>query len=105
MSILVRFASGEKLVSSLDVAKAIGSKHCYVLHCIRKLIDDPAVKKAFSKKNFIKSSYKDDRGRDYPVYMLTRDGFSLLVMSMTGPIALKHKFELANMLSSMGGTP
>lgn len=51
-------------------------------------------------KYFIKSSYKS-RGKEYPEYLITRDGFTLLVMGFTGPKALEWKLKYIRAFNEM----
>lgn len=62
------------------VAEDFGKEHRFVCRDIDNLI----VQNCTLKNMFIESSYKTDRGRTYREYLLTRDGFSLLVMGFTG---------------------
>lgn len=55
----------------------------------------------FWEKNFLKSSYKDNKNRRYPEYLLTRDGFTLLAMGFTGEKALRFKIAYINRFNEM----
>lgn len=50
---------------------------------------------------FIEDNYKDSYGRDQKQYLLTRDGFSLLVMGFTGSKALEWKLKYINAFNKM----
>lgn len=50
---------------------------------------------------FIKSSYKDSMNRIQVEYLLTRDGFSLLVMGFTGQRALEWKLKYIEAFNAM----
>lgn len=43
-------------------------------------------------KFFFKSTY-ENRGKRYPMYLMNRDGFALLVMGFTGKDALEWKLK------------
>ncbi len=45
----------------------------------------------FSLHNFVLISYKDSMNRDKPKYLMTQDGFTLLVMGYTGQKAMEFK--------------
>jgi len=66
------------------VAGDFEKEHKHVLESIRNLIAENS-----AVKNMIIESYYEVRGKQYPEYLLTRDGFSLLVMGFTGAKALQ----------------
>ncbi|MSN96389.1 Rha family transcriptional regulator [Campylobacter sp. FMV-PI01] len=74
--------------NSLQVAEVFEKRHTHILDTIKALPQDD-----FTKPNFRLSEYKDATGRTLPMYNLTRDGFSLLVMGFTGEKAYKWKVE------------
>lgn len=85
------------VVSSRDVAEDFGKEHKDILESIRNLTaENSAV-----KNMFIESEYKNERGRSYPEYLLTRDGFSLLVMGFTGQKALDWKLKYIQAFNMM----
>ena len=45
------------------------------------------------RRVFIESKYKDASGKQNKCYLMTRDGFSLLVMGFTGQKALEWKLK------------
>ncbi len=72
--------------TSLLVAKKFGKKHKTVLRAIEEL----DCSESFSWHNFVPRKYKN-RGKDYPYYEITRDGFSFLCMGFTGKKAAAWK--------------
>ena len=91
---LVVNVGGVIMADSLDVAEKFGKQHKNVLQSIDNLINDLGVTAEISavENFFIESDYPDNRnGRRRKKYLLTRDGFSLLVMGFTGPAALHWK--------------
>jgi Rha family phage regulatory protein len=85
------------VVSSRDVAEDFGKEHKDILESIRNLTaENSAV-----KNMFIECEYKNERGRSYPEYLLTRDGFSLLVMGFTGQKALEWKLKYIQAFNMM----
>ena len=88
---------GKLVVSSREVARNFEKEHKDVLETIRNLIaENSAV-----KNTIIESEYVNSRGRKYPEYLLTRDGFSLLVMGFTGKKALKWKLKYIEAFNKM----
>jgi len=47
--------------------------------------------KEFSLLNFQESTYFNERGKKYPKFILTRDGFSMIAMGLTGSKAVQFK--------------
>lgn len=91
---LVTSYNGVLVADSLVVADQFGKRHADVLRTIDGLITEVAtqncVTNAEPESYFIPSDYQN-RGKTYKKYLLTRDGFSLLVMGFTGPAALHWK--------------
>lgn len=91
---LVTSYNGVLVADSLQVADSFGKAHKNVLQTIDNLVTNLAAE--FSATNaepesyFIPAEYQN-RGKTYKKYLLTRDGFSLLVMGFTGPAALHWK--------------
>lgn len=77
------------LVSSREVAKNFEKDHKHVIEKIENLM----VENSAVRNMFIESEYMSDRGRKYKEYLMTRDGFSLLVMGFTGTKALTWKLK------------
>lgn len=74
-------------VTSIDVAETFGKRHADVLRDIRELncSDD------FRQRNFAQSEYINVQNHKQPMYFITRDGFTLLVMGYNGEKAMKFK--------------
>ena len=96
-SIDVKEYEGQPVVSSREVANNFGKKHKHVLESIENIkAENSAV-----TKMFIESSYKAGTGKNYKEYLLTRDGFSLLVMGFTGAKALEWKLKYIEAFNKM----
>lgn len=79
-------------VSSLFVAKFFEKEHFHVLRDIAKITDTKSgLSEEFRLLNFDESSYKDASGKKNLCYMMTRDGFTMLVMGYAGQKAMKFK--------------
>lgn len=86
----------EKIVTtSLKVAEVFEREHKNVLQTIENLVANNQAAKFFNA-----TTYKN-RGKDYPMYEMDRDGFSLLVMGFTGEKALKWKLDYINAFNAM----
>ena len=76
-------------VTSLQVAEAFGKEHKHVLRDIRIILE--ADEDGFSESNFGLSSYLTEQNKEMPMYVMSKDGFVLLVMGYTGPEAMRMK--------------
>ncbi len=95
-----KFSKEEILVvSSRTVAEDFEKEHAKVLRSILELSSEITPKLALSY--FIKSEYKDSMNRTQIEYLLTRDGFSLLVMGFTGSKALNWKLKYIQAFNEM----
>ena len=83
---------GVARVDSLFVAAVFEKQHYNVLRDIER-ITAPAsgLSPEFIALNFECNAYRDARGRKLPRYLLTRDGFTILVMGYTGAKAMRFK--------------
>lgn len=84
------------VVTSRQVAEDFGKEHKNVLQTISNL----AAENSAVKNMMIESTY-ENRGKQYPEYLLTRDGFSLLVMGFTGSKALSWKLKYIEAFNKM----
>lgn len=95
--IVIKKIDGELVVTSRQVAEDFGKEHKNVIQGIENIkAENSAV-----TKMFIESSYKAGTGKNYKEYMLTRDGFSLLVMGFTGSKALEWKLKYIEAFNKM----
>lgn len=84
------------VTTSRKVAEFFEKEHKNVIQSIENLIAE----KSAVKNMFMLSTYKV-RGRDFKEYLLTFDGFSLLVMGFTGPKALEFKLAYIKAFNEM----
>lgn len=86
----------EKLITtSLKVSEIFEKEHKNVLQAIDNLVAENSAAKFFKQ-----TTYKN-RGKEYPMYEMDRDGFSLLVMGFTGEKALKWKIKYIEAFNAM----
>lgn len=76
-------------MTSLQVAKHFEKEHKHVLRDIRIILE--ADEDGFSESNFGLSSYLTEQNKEMPMYVMSKDGFVLLVMGYTGPEAMRMK--------------
>lgn len=89
--------NGNLVVSSREVADNFNKQNKHVIEAIREI--ETSVEN--STHLFIPNNYKDSYGRVQPEYLLTRDGFSLLVMGFTGQKALEWKLKYIEAFNKM----
>jgi Rha family phage regulatory protein len=87
------------IVSSRKVAEVFEKEHKDVLESIRNLIAEISATN-FSSLNFIESNYKV-RGKKYPEYLMTKDGFTLLTFGYGGKKAIQFKIAYINRFNEM----
>lgn len=89
---LVTNYNGVLVADSLEVADRFGKRHADVIRSIEDIGRNLTTQNCVLENYFIEDVYPDNRnGRRRKKYLLTRDGFSLLVMGFTGPAALHWK--------------
>ena len=96
---LVSLVDGIPTTTSQLVAETFGKRHDSVVRGIRDLMDK--CPKEFTAHNFVVSEYTDNTGRKLPMYLLTRDGLTLLVMGYTGKEAMKFKLAYIEAFNCM----
>lgn len=96
--VITRNDDGELVVTSRQVAIDFEKRHADVIEKIEELIK---TENSVMTKMFIESSYKAGTGKNYKEYLLTRDGFSLLVMGFTGSKALEWKLKYIEAFNKM----
>ena len=91
IEIALKIISGKEIpaVTSLQVAEAFGKRHDNVLADIRKIIE--ADDDGFALLNFQECKYTNENNREMPMYVMSKDGFVLLVMGYTGAEAMRMK--------------
>lgn len=113
--------NGKVVVTSLHVAEVFEKRHDHVLrdigYILTQLVDsvgnpkiggiggNPQVDDSFGKLNFEPSEYTivNNLGHSVnkPMYLLARDGFTLLAMGFTGKRALEFKIAYINAFNAM----
>jgi len=83
--------------TSVLVAQKFDKEHKNVLRDIEQL----TCSQSFRRLNFELSSYKNRQNKDMPMYIMTKDGFTLLVMSFTGAKAALFREEYINAFNRM----
>jgi Rha family phage regulatory protein len=93
--------SGKVVVSSRDIARVFEKRHADVMRDVRTILD---VDDDFNQRNFALVEYTDAKGESRPEYLITRDGFTLLVMGYTGEKAMAFKKAYIEAFNAMEET-
>ena len=95
MNELVIMHNKQAVTTSLRVAEVFGKDHKNVIQSIENLAAEKSAAKFFAESTY------DNRGKQYPMYYMNRDGFTLLAMGFTGKKALQFKISYINAFNSM----
>lgn len=97
---IVTTKNGTPVTNSILVAKTFDKRHDNVLRDIRSIISSSSKLRSIENM-FIDSDYIDSKGNAQPMYIMNRDGFSLLAMGFTGKQALQFKLEFIAAFNEM----
>lgn len=95
--IILSTQNGEPVASSRDVAKRFGKEHRNVMQSIKNI----SAENSAVTQMFFKSEYTAGTGKKYPMYLMNRDGFSLLAMGFTGKEAVQWKLKYIEAFNQM----
>lgn len=100
MNELLTISNGQPTASSRDIAEHFGKEHKNVLRDIENLIG--GLPNFEHTPMFFKTTYiHPQNGQEYPMYLMNRDGFTLLAMGFTGKEALAWKMKYINAFNAM----
>ncbi|HHT7855522.1 Rha family transcriptional regulator [Pasteurella multocida] len=85
------------MTDSLKVAHYFGKQHKNIL----RILENLGCSEEFWRLNFKPSKYKDERGKYQPMFYMTQDGFTLLVMGFTGKKAMQFKEQYIKEFNEM----
>jgi len=97
MNELVIMKDKQAVTSSLQVADTFEKNHRDVLRAIVNLEIGSA---KLRSQMFAEGTYTN-RGKEYPMYYMNRDGFTLLAMGFTGDKALQFKLQYIKAFNEM----
>lgn len=100
MNELVYLKNEQALTDSLTVAEMFEKEHAKVMRSIDRLLETLA-KNGEPSKLFYLTKRKADDGQFHRIYLMNRDGFSLLVMGFTGKKALEWKLKYIDAFNKM----
>lgn len=97
ISVLFDDNLNQMVVSSLQVADSFGKHHKHVLESIKKMTAENSA----LLNMFFETTYISSQNKVLPMYLMNRDGFSLLVMGFTGQNALEWKLKYIQAFNQM----
>ena len=74
----------EQAISSIEVAEMVGKSHDKLLRDIRRYIEQLSLTKIGESDFFTESTYKNERGKEYPSYNVTKKGCEFIAHKLTG---------------------
>lgn len=98
--IVFRGANDQAVTSSLLIDEKFGKEHKNVMQSIRNLIGGTAENSAIAEM-FSESTYLNEQNKEQPMFLMNRDGFTLLAMGFTGKKAMQFKLEYIKAFNSM----
>lgn len=102
---LVYLKDNAAVCNSLQVAEKFGKRHDKLIFEIERMYSGLIGKGCTQNGGaplFVKSSYVQPQNKQkYPMYLMNRDGFSLLVMGFTGKNALEWKLQYIKAFNQM----
>lgn len=97
---VIKFNGKENVtVSSVEVAEVFEKQHKHVLEDIRAIGN--VISTAEFSALFCEQSYRASNGKTNPMFVMNRDGFTLLVMGYNGKKAMKFKLDYIKQFNSM----
>ncbi|AKC63209.1 Gp26 protein [Clostridium sporogenes] len=100
--VVLKVENGQPVVSSRKVANDFEKRHSHVVEAIDNKIESLTTENSEVKisKLFIPTTFNHN-GNDYKEYLLTRDGFTFIVMGFTGAKADSWKFKYIEAFNKM----
>ena len=98
--VIINKIDGELVVTSRQVAKDFEKDHRVVVRAIENKVLSLTEQNCSVEKLFIPSTYNHN-GNEYKEYLLTRDGFTFIVMGFTGAKADIWKLKYIEAFNKM----
>ena len=98
---LLQVKNDQILTTSLIVAEKFNKQHSKVMRAIENLLEGIANFGDTSKLFELTYDVNKQNGVSYPMYLINRDGFTLLAMGFTGKEALEWKLKYIEAFNNM----
>lgn len=90
---------GTPVTDSVKVARVFEKQHKNVMKSIRNILG--SAQNLANQNWFYETTYTDAQGKRQPMFLMNRDGFSLLTMSLTGKKAMAFKVAFIEQFNRM----
>lgn len=90
---------GTPVTDSVKVARVFEKQHKNVMKSIRNILG--SAQNLANQNWFYETTYTDAQGKRQPMFLMNRDGFSLLTMSLTGEKAMAFKVAFIEQFNRM----
>lgn len=97
IELVLKGQNDQPVTTSLMVVQVFGKEHGKVMRDIDNLTCSPE----FRAANFGVSSYISQQNKELPMSVMTKDGFSFLVMGYIGKKAIKFKMDFIAAFNAM----
>lgn len=98
-NVVYKTEKGMPVTDSLKVAEVFNKEHRNIIRAIRNILGVGSNLSA--PKWFYESTYIDAQGKPRPMFVMNRDGFSLLAMGLTGAKAMQFKVGFIEQFNAM----
>lgn len=108
--IVFQGSEGQPLTNSVLVAEKFGKVHKNVIRTIQRLITTAqncavlTIENSIVKNMFVETTYLNEQNKEQPMYIMNRDGFTLLAMGFTGQKVLQFKLDYIDAFNKMEQT-
>ena len=99
IEIVYKSQKGNPVTNSLLVAEKFEKDHKNVMQSITNLLR--TAENSAVRNMFFETTYYNSQNKKQPKYVMTRDGFTLLVMGFTGEKALSFKIDFIEAFNKM----
>lgn len=98
-NVVYKTENGIPVTDSLKVAQVFNKKHKHLLEAIRNILR--SAENSAHLNWFYETTYDDLQGKKRPMFLMNRDGFSLLAMGLTGAKAMQFKVGFIEQFNQM----
>lgn len=98
-NVVYKTEKGTPVTDSLKVAEVFGKQHKNIMQSIRNILG--SAENSAHHRWFYESTYCDMQGKERPMFIMNRDGFSLLAMGLTGAKAMQFKVGFIEQFNAM----
>lgn len=98
-NVVYKTNKGTPVTDSVKVAQVFGKQHKNIMQSIRNILG--SAENSAHHKWFCESTYYDAQNKPRPMFLMNRDGFSLLAMGLTGAKAMQFKVAFIEQFNAM----